>query len=152
MKMKSSEKNFKAYILNFHAKIITKYSPNYAVDQPTTTESAQLEPEPCSPAWLLCIHFFSFFLPPAYPDVLNIGILLQSGNLSHHPLPIKLNIVNCIPDSTYNYPSKNMFGIIIASKLHWLGIVHGCITAFHKMLSTTKRVLCLLPVKLGSKN
>ena len=36
------------------------------------------------------------------------------------PQTIKLNIVNCIPDSTYNYPAKNVYGINCRFIAEWI--------------------------------
>ncbi len=56
--------------------------------------------------------------PP--PDVLDIGVLLQSGNLHDLPQSIKLKIINNQPDATYNYPIKCLYGKNRRFKVEWV--------------------------------
>lgn len=57
---------------------------------------------------------------PPHPDVLDIGTLLKSGNLSNLQQSIKLKIINSTPDITYNYPVRNLYGINRRFKVEWV--------------------------------
>ena len=59
-------------------------------------------------------------------DVLDIGILLQSGSLTLLPETMKLKIVNHTLDPLYNYPYTKLYGINHRFKVEWAKITHGC--------------------------
>lgn len=56
----------------------------------------------------------------ALPSVIDIGILLQSGNLHSLPQSSKLELINHIPDSNYIYPTKYLHGCNRRFKPEWV--------------------------------
>ena len=113
------------------SRAITIILPSYAVDQPILQVPLKLSQSIWSlnlvpQTWHHFLYCTSFHCPSSclswYTGYWHF--VTKWKFLSHLPQIIKLEIVNCIPDSTYNYPAKNLYGINRHFKAEWLGIIH----------------------------